>query len=58
MTGKVLGRMLEMAGIKFVYYYGIISPSQRQKAIKTFKENDECKILVSFIFQRIWTSRA
>ncbi|KAM0208668.1 hypothetical protein ACHAPQ_003651 [Fusarium lateritium] len=47
MTGKVLGRMLEMAGIKFAYYYGIISPGQRQKAIKTFKENDECKILIA-----------
>ncbi|KAF4968649.1 hypothetical protein FSARC_3988 [Fusarium sarcochroum] len=48
MTGKVLGRMLEKAGIKFAYYYGSgFSPKQREKAIKTFKYDDECTVLIA-----------
>ncbi|KAJ4265069.1 hypothetical protein NW762_005313 [Fusarium torreyae] len=48
MTGKILGRMLEKAGIKFAYYYGSgFTQNQRQKAIKTFKTDDNCKILIA-----------
>ncbi|KAF4973910.1 hypothetical protein FZEAL_9136 [Fusarium zealandicum] len=46
-TGKVLGRMLELAGINFLYYYGNCSLRQREKAIQGFKENEDCKILVA-----------
>ncbi|CAM1503291.1 Fc.00g080670.m01.CDS01 [Cosmosporella sp. VM-42] len=47
MTGKVLGRMLELADIPFVYFFGCMSPRQKEKAIDEFKENKEKKIFLA-----------
>jgi hypothetical protein len=49
MTGKILGRMLQRAGIyDFLYFYGEMSQKQKAKSISDFKENPNQKILVSF----------
>ncbi|POR39558.1 Putative ATP-dependent helicase [Tolypocladium paradoxum] len=49
MTGKVLGRMLEMSGHKsnFLYYFGGMSQPQRNKSLKDFKEDSAKRILVA-----------
>lgn len=47
MTGKVLGRMLQLAGINFLYFYGELTQVQKDKAILDFKESPEQKIMVS-----------
>lgn len=51
MTGKVLGRMLEMSGYKsnFLYYFGAMSQLQRNKSLEDFKEDSDKRILVSSI---------
>ncbi|ODA81102.1 hypothetical protein RJ55_04065 [Drechmeria coniospora] len=49
MTGKVLGRMLEMAGLQhsFLYYLGRMSPEQKSKSLADFKNDDGKKILIA-----------
>lgn len=52
MTGKVLGRMLESAGISFLYFTGAMSQQQKNKALADFEDDPEKKILVS----ELWLS--
>ncbi|KAM4058895.1 type III restriction enzyme, res subunit [Hirsutella rhossiliensis] len=47
MTGKVLGRMLEGAGISFLYYTGALSQQQKNKALGDFAQDPTKKILIS-----------
>lgn len=51
MTAKVLGRMLELAGISFLYFFGDNSTQQREKALQEFKENSKRKILVRYLLK-------
>lgn len=46
MTSKVLGRMLEHANIPFLFYNGRVGTTQKSKAIRSFQEEPEKKILV------------
>lgn len=47
MTAKCLGRMLEQAGIGFLYYYGEVSTAKKKKAIMNFKNHEDKKVMVS-----------
>lgn len=38
MTAKVLGRMLEMANMPFLYYYGNVNSFKRADALRVFQE--------------------
>lgn len=46
MTAKVLGTMLPTVGLKFVYYYGTMTNDKRTKAIDTFRDDPEVKVMV------------
>lgn len=46
-TAQILGRMLNRAGINFVYYSGHISAKDRNKNLEDFKSNPEIKVMVS-----------
>ncbi|KAI0537582.1 P-loop containing nucleoside triphosphate hydrolase protein [Xylaria digitata] len=46
-TAKVLGRMLNRFGIKFVYYNGQISVKHRDENLKDFKGNADIKVMVA-----------
>ena len=46
-TGKVLGYMLGLANVKFLYYYGSMSKGQKDRALKTFKTDLNVQVLVS-----------
>ncbi|KAI0404188.1 P-loop containing nucleoside triphosphate hydrolase protein [Xylaria palmicola] len=48
-TAGVLGRMLNQAGIKFVYHVGTMSIKARSKSLEDFKSNPVIKIMVSTI---------
>lgn len=48
MTAKILGKMLNIAGIKdFLYYFGEVSQPKKSRAIEEFQEDPKKKILVS-----------
>lgn len=47
MTGKILGQMLNEAGIGFLYYYGNVSAGKREKAIETFRDDPLANVMVS-----------
>ncbi len=46
-TAKIMGRLLEAAKIKFLYYWGDMNPQHRAKALEAFKTNSNIKVLVS-----------
>lgn len=52
-TGKLMGAMLQKAGIPFLYYYGDVPIHQREKAIKDFHEKPSIKVLVGRL---VWGS--
>lgn len=45
-TGRVLGRLLTLAGVEFLYFYGHRSDRQRANALKDFKEDPNATVLV------------
>jgi len=47
MTGKVLGRMLELAGFTFLYYMGTMTQTQKITALDDFHRDPSRTILVS-----------
>ncbi|KAF7563350.1 hypothetical protein G7046_g764 [Stylonectria norvegica] len=47
MTGKILGHMLNLAMVPFVYLYGSGSEKNKKKTISDFKEDPEKKILLA-----------
>jgi superfamily II DNA/RNA helicase len=46
MAGKVLGRMLEVAEIGFLYFYGSLEQHHRDKALEDFREDPEKRVMV------------
>lgn len=46
MTGKVLGRMLELADIPFLYFFGDNTERQKARALIAFQQDPTKKILV------------
>jgi SNF2 family DNA or RNA helicase len=46
MSGKILGTMLGQANMPFVYNFGCMNQLQRAKALHSFKNDEECNILV------------
>ncbi|KAH6894555.1 SNF2 family N-terminal domain-containing protein [Thelonectria olida] len=47
MTGKVLGRMLELANVPFLFYYGTMGAAKKSEALESFKEDPKKKILLA-----------
>ena len=47
MTGKILGHMLRIANIGFLYYYGSMSEQAKEAALRDFDKDPTKKILVS-----------
>ncbi|KAK7416920.1 hypothetical protein QQZ08_011810 [Neonectria magnoliae] len=47
MTAKVLGRMMETAGLNFLYYNGSMSQANKSNAINDFQNIEEKKILLA-----------
>lgn len=46
-TGAILGRMLCEEGIRFVQFWGELTMKQKDRAIETFFEIPEVKVMVS-----------
>ncbi|KAK7749081.1 hypothetical protein SLS62_008476 [Diatrype stigma] len=46
-TAKVIGRMLGVANIPFLYYWGDMTPQQRGNALEDFKTKSNIKVLVA-----------
>lgn len=49
--GRIIGRMLEDEGIKFLYYFGTgaLTKNEKAKNLGTFKNDNEVKVLVSLV---------
>jgi SNF2 family DNA or RNA helicase len=47
LTGQIVGRMLQDANIDFLYYFGGLSLTQKQEAIRDFTEKSNIRVLVS-----------
>ena len=47
MTTKVLGSMLQTAGIGFLYYLGAMTQKQKSTALVDFRDDPGKKVLVS-----------
>ncbi|KAI1298956.1 P-loop containing nucleoside triphosphate hydrolase protein [Xylaria venustula] len=46
-TAKVLGRMLNKLGLKFVYYNGKLSDKDKEKNLNDFRGNLEIKVMIA-----------
>lgn len=46
--GKIVGRLLEDRGIPFLYHFGDMKASEREKNLRDFESKDKVKVIVSF----------
>lgn len=44
---RILGRVLAEEGINFLYYFGSMTKDQRNKAVETFQDDPNAKVMVS-----------
>ncbi|KAI0144293.1 SNF2 family N-terminal domain-containing protein [Xylariaceae sp. FL1272] len=49
LSAKILQRMLEQMKLKFVCYWGDMSPKDRKIALKTFKEDAKTKVMITSV---------
>ncbi|KAI1303828.1 P-loop containing nucleoside triphosphate hydrolase protein [Xylaria venustula] len=47
MTGAIIGRMLEAEGIPFLYFFGDMSQTAKQHAIRAFHERSDIKVFIA-----------
>lgn len=50
LTAGVVGRMLNDAGIKFLYFLGGMSDVEKRKAVQDFKTQKDISVMVSSTF--------